>query len=94
MPCIGNVAQGCSLDFQEVEAPASGGYLIIGDDVVLSHCMIKDFNKSMVSPSLITGVCIPSGFAQGLTALCQNFLGLSCGEMQTPVLGKALSLHP
>ena len=39
-----------SLDLQEVEAPASGGYLIIGDDVVLSHCMIKDFNKSMVSP--------------------------------------------
>ena len=34
---------------QEVEAPASGGYLIIGDDTVISHCMIKDFNKSMVS---------------------------------------------
>ncbi len=44
---------------QEIEVPASGGYLIIGDDVVLSHCLIKDFNKSMVSPPSIKEACTP-----------------------------------
>ena len=45
---------------QEVEAPASGGYLIIGDDTVISHCMIKDFNKSMVSWPFVQDASIPS----------------------------------
>lgn len=42
-----------TLNVQEVKAPASGGYLIIGDDVLLSHCMVKNFNKSMVSSASV-----------------------------------------
>lgn len=40
---------------QEIEAPPSGGYLVIQDDAPISHCMIPNFNKSQVSRLLPNG---------------------------------------
>ena len=40
--------QGLLRRSQEVPAPPDGGYLIIGDDTVISHCQLAAFNTSKV----------------------------------------------
>ena len=37
---------------QEVKAPHGGGYLMLGDDVIISHCQLAAFDPKKVGDKL------------------------------------------